>query len=243
MELARKLRKGPNPKTRMDAAHKLREFGPAAAVVSKELCDALADTSPAVVSAVIQAIEQVRPDLYQHLTNLAVDQNPENHLTAVKQLGLMGKEAECCVGLLLTRLRAELSLGPIPSGYQGAGQLRLMQLTLFDTVRQINPDDAATLTYYKLLAAPAAHFDPAKWQALNFLYLWAGAEEDRRKQVLPLAMAALRNPYCQALSIQILSDYGPLAKNAAPALRQLKLSGSAAVREAASRALDKVEGR
>ncbi len=242
-ELARKLRKAPDPRTRLDAANKLRELGPLAESVAKDLCDALADTSPGVVAAVIQAIEQVRPDLYQPLTRLAVDHDPDKHLRAAKELGLMGKQAEWCVGILLTRLRAELSRGPIPSGERGAGQLRPMQVVLFEAVRGINPDDPATIAYYKALAAPTAQFDPAKYQSLDFLHKWAGSDEPKRRQVLPLALAALRNAHCLGLAVHIVGDYGTLAKDAAPNLRRLKLSGSEETRKSAAVALDKVEGR
>ena len=238
-EAARQLRKGPTPQRRMEGAHKLREFGPGASTASAALCDALMDPSPSVAAAALQAIEQVRGDLYQPLTTLAVDGHGGNHVAAVKQLGLMGSEASCCAGLLLNRLRAELSRGP---DYY-TGELTAMQRALFEAIPQINPEDTGTVTYYKVIAAPAAQFDAAKWQALNALFTWAGADEGRRRQVLPLAVAAIRNSHCQGLGIQIVGEYGPLAKDAAPLLRQLKLAGDGKVRESAAKALDRVEGR
>jgi hypothetical protein len=96
---------------------------------------------------------------------------------------------------------------------------------------------------YKSLASPTNKFSAAKSQALEFLHQWAGDDEKRRNEVLPLVKGGLSDISCQHACIKYLGEYGPLAKECLPQLKQLKLSSDAAVRDAATASVDKIEGR
>lgn len=230
--------KDKDPRNRVKAADALGGQGEAAADAAGPLCDALLDSSPKVATAAIHAIEKVRPDLYKPLTALMVDNDPRNRLAGAKELGLMGDKAAPAINVVLACLRKELAKGPDPYG-----RLTAMQTELFNAVRQMRPDDADTVKMYKSIAAVSNRYTAARGEALAFLFTWAGDDEARRKEVLPLVRAGLSDGTLQIQCIRYLGDYGPLAKICVPQLKQLKLSSVAAVREAATSSLDKIENQ
>ena len=234
--LAKQL-KSPDVKGRLKAIDGIAAKGEGAASVAGPLCDAVLDSSPKVATAAIQAVEKVRPDLYKPLTALMLDGIQENRLRGVKELGLMGEKAAPTANVLLTVLRQELAKGPLGDG------LSPMQGELFGAIRQIKPDDETTIKIYKAIAAPTNQHSTARAQALEFLHAWAGVVERRRRDILPLVMSGLSDSRCQLPCIRYLGEYGPLAKAAIASLKQLKLSSDAAVRNAATASLDKIENQ
>jgi hypothetical protein len=227
-----------NPRVRLKVIEAVALQGDVPTATATALCDAVMDLSPRVATAALQAVEKVRPELYKPLTTLIVDRDAKNRLTAVKELGLMGEKATPTTNVLLTALRRELALGP-----DRRGQLTLMQQELFTAVRQIKPDDSNSVSIYKAIASPSNRFSTARSQALEFLFRWAGNDEMRRKEMLPLIKAGVVNATCQIQCINYLGEYGSLAKECVPQLKQLKLSSDSAVRDAAMASLDKIENQ
>jgi hypothetical protein len=234
-DLAKQL-KAPDPKARLKAIEAIAAKGEAAAAVAGPLCDAVMDASPRVGTAALQAVEKVRPDLYKPLTAFVVDQDYNRRLAATKELGLMGDKAMPAVNLLTAGLRRELAKG-------AGGGLTEMQQALFTSIRQIKPDDTATVAIYKAIASPTNRHSAARSQALDFLHEWAGDDQKRRREVLPLLKAGLSDATCQLGCIRHLGEYGSLAKECLPQLKQLNLSADAAVREAATASVDKIENQ
>jgi hypothetical protein len=238
VSLAKQL-KSPGVKGRLDAIQAIAAKGEEAASIAGPLCDAILDSSPKVATVAVQAVEKVRPDLYKPLTALMVDRDNHNRLKGAKELGLMGEKAAPTVNVLVSVLRKELAGGP-----GNGGRLTEMQTELFNAIRQINPDDAATVKIYKAIAAPANQHAAARAEGLAFLNRWAGSDLIRRKEILPLVRAGLsEEKHCQIPCIHYVGEYGTLAKDCIPQLKQLKLSSSAAVREAATASLDKIENQ
>lgn len=225
-------------KNRVQACETLGGMGEAAADAAGPLCDATLDASPKVATAAVHAIEKVRPDLYKPLTALVLDASHDNRLRGTKELGLMGEKALPAINVLLTNLRKELTRGPAAEG-----QLSAMQTELFNAVRQIKPDDTNTIKMYKAIGAGTNRHVVARGEALTFLHDWAGEDALRRQDILPLVRAGLTDNYLQIQCIRHLGEYGTLAKSCVPQLKQLKLSSNAAVREAATASLDKIENQ
>ena len=225
-------------KDRLKAIAALGEKGEAAAEAAGPLCDAMLSASPKVATAALQAIEKVRPDLYKPLTALLVDGSHENQLKGTKELGLMGEKASPAINVLLANLRRELAKGPASKG-----QLSAMQTELFNAIRQIKPDDNETVKMYKTIAAASNKHILARVEAIAFLYSWAGDDAVRRQDIFPLIRAGLSDGQLQIQCIRCLGEYGELAKPCIPQLKQLKLSSNAAVRQAATAALDKIENQ
>jgi hypothetical protein len=241
--LVKKL-KDPKAKVRLESVEEIGKMGEGAAEAAKPLCDALLDRSPQVAEAALKALEEVRPDLYKPLSTMLLDIDGTKHEKAIAELGLMDKDATPVLNLLHIRLRRELADGFLPSG-----GFTSIQKDLFHAIRRIDPDDGLTISHYKAIAAPGTQNVFARQASLVALRVWAGDDEKRRKELIPLAIAGLASDdsvflvtgSLQSYCIEMLADYGPLAKSALPALKKLKLNSLAEVREAATKAVDKIE--
>ncbi len=234
-KLAEQLRKGVSPKSRVEAAEKLMLAGPKAADMSAQLCDDLLDPSTSVATAALRALEKVRPDLYPTLASLMLEGDGSfgyRRLHPIDQLSRLGADAVCCTGLLLTIAKRDVVTHSCLASTRGS--------LAFSALRSLCPVDANYLTLARQLAAQPGH---SRQVGLNAIYAWAGDDEKRRKAVVPHVLTALKDDQCYLWAIKVATEYGPLARDAAPVLRQLKLSPSPDVRSAAGRALDSVEGR
>jgi hypothetical protein len=232
----KKQLKDADPRTRLKAIEFLASKGEAAAPAAGALCDTILDSSPKVGAAALAAVEKVRPDLYKPLTALVVDKEVKHRLEGAKELGLIGEKALPAVNVLTATLRRELAQGP-----GDGGRLTDIQQELFNSIRQIKPDDTATVAIYKAIAGPTNKHAAARGEAFEFLHQWAGADDKRRKEVLPLVKSGVENDMCRVQCIRYLGEYGPLAKECLPRLKQLKLSSDATVRDAATASVDKIE--
>ena len=77
--------------------------------------------------------------------------------------------------------------------------------------------------------------------ALQWLVAWAGDDEARRKEVLPFVKAGIARPGAEAIQyIKVAGQYKVLSKGMLPALKKLKLSNMAAVRDAAAEAVEAI---
>ncbi|HBI45884.1 MAG TPA: hypothetical protein DDY78_23970 [Planctomycetales bacterium] len=193
------------------------------------------DGSQKVATAALDSLEKVRPDLYKPLSTLVLDATPAKQLAAIKEIGLMGEKAYPAMSLLLARLRGELAK---PAYRRGLSELAL---AYFAAIRQIKPDDAETIKLFKVMAGVSDRDSYARLESLIFLEDWAGEDESKRKEVLPLLNVGLDDGICQLNCIQTAGGYGVLAKDFVPKLKKLKLSSLEQIRDAAGAAADKIE--
>jgi hypothetical protein len=246
-------------KTKVAALNELRGKGEEAEPAAEAIINCLLDSSEKVVLAAVEAIEKVRPDLYKPLSNLVLDDSPDGRQRAAAQLGAMGDKAVPAKSLLVTLLRtamANLDGPPDPREFSHArGKLSpIAAVTLIEAIRKIDPDDPEPIKALKELAKnlgdETAH--RGLWRAgiapddaLLSLHKWAGDDEGRRKELLPLLKTILnREPvYALVLALRICADYGELAKGMSETIRKLKLHQDERVRDAAKKALDRIEGQ
>lgn len=232
--------KNKDPKIRIKAANELGKIGSDAADVSKELCDALLDSNPAVGLAVYNALEKVRPDLHKPIAKIMLDMNSEKRAEGVADLGTMAadaKPASFFLVTLLTRMAAE----DVAKKRIGKLEVRTVQNTAYEALRRIALDDPEVVKQIKALAGPAMRSTGHRHNAMEFLIAWAAEEEDRRKELLPLIKSGLETPGLELAHINLAGAYGALSKDFLPALKKYKLSSNTTIRDAATKAVESIE--
>ncbi len=237
---------------RLNAIRNLAKQGAGAAKFAGPLCNALLDTNAQVKTAAIQTIELIRPDLYEPLTQLMIDATLQNQIAGCNKLSEMGEKALPAITLLLTLQRREFAKGPLRSNGVGEvvaiernGILTQVQILLIETINNIDQDNPAILEIYKQTATEWCLKGYDCTQIVAPIFAWAEDEVERRKYMLPFLKAVVFSdksyPAYRLKCIAQVGEYGPLAKDFVPILRKLKLSPDAVMREAASKALDKIQ--
>jgi hypothetical protein len=124
----------------------------------------------------------------------------------------------------------------------------------FDALREIEAYDLETLNFMKNIiftdeipyrGGKVYIHGKVKILALEYLVEWAGTDQLKRKELIPLLKVGLghRGGGLLMKSIEISGSYGELAADLLPLLKGHKLSSDAGIREAASKAVEKIEKR
>lgn len=224
-----------DPKVRLKAAEECGSLGEAAALLSKELCDVVLDPNQQVALAAFTALESVRPDLYKPLALLLIDKADYNREVGAEKLGKLGVDGKPAAAILVNVLRQSVS-----AQYP---QVTRVDLQVYAALRKIGADDPDTIKAMKLLAGPANSSTRHRYQAIGFLAQWAGNEEERRTELLPLVKAGFDNADTLIACITLAGAYGELSRELLPTLKKFKLSSDAAIREAATKAVAAIEAK
>jgi len=251
-KLAKDLR-NPNPNVRLKAVQKLGQLeGADKDRVSLLLCDAILDPVPTISKTAMQFLENVYPELYKYIVVIVRDNNITNKIQAIKELSKMGTKARPA-----TRLMHKVISSNIPD-YCDSPHLRRTEFILisasFDALRQMEAYDLETLNLMKnIIFTDEIQYkrekvyirDEVKILALEYLVEWAGTDQLKRKELIPLLKVGLGRSGKALLmkSIEISGSYGELAAGLLPLLKEHKLSSDAEIREAASKAVEKIEKR
>ncbi len=236
-------------KVRLKAAVDLGGKGEAAASTATALCDAILDTSPRVGEAALVALEKVRADLYKQVSVVILDKDRGRQFQAVAELGALADKALPAKKLLLSRLKAEtVTLKCIddfgrPIGGVSTRRQDSAVLVLMSALEQIDPDNADAHKVRKLLAGVGNNISESRLDAIDALIRWAGEDEVRRKEILPLIGQTLTDNELLIAGINRLAAYGKLSKQYLPTLKKLKLAGAEVVRDAALRAVDAIDDK
>ena len=191
------------------------------------------------------------PDLYKHVSVIALDRERTNLLAAYEGLAKLGAKAEATTPLLYAKLRAAMAgenlylgenvAGGLP-GPPGRGRAPSEDAEFYLSVlKRISPDDTEIIKTYKFLAGPLNTNNLRRLSALKVLVEWAGDEKDRRKEVYPFIKAGLVDRNTVLDCIKYVGGFGELAKDAVPILKQLKLSDEKTIRDAATKAVELIE--
>lgn len=234
-EITRKL-KHKDAKVRLKAVEALEAMGKKGTPCSKELCDALMDPNGPVATKALTALESVRPDLYKPLSTLLLDKSIYRRAEAVAKLEELGKDARPVSGLLVNSLKHS-------ANENDYGQPDVVPASIFKAFKKIKPEDSGTIATMKGLASPETLALGHRYHALDFLISWADDDEERRGEVIPLVASGLDNEQLAIVCINVAGKYGKLSKGMLPKLKQLKLSDTKEVREAATTAVEKIEGK
>lgn len=244
--------KDKDAKVRLKAAVEISEKGEAAASTATALCDAIMDISPRVAEAALVSMEKIRPDLYRHLSPMILDKDRYKQFQAIAGLGLLGEKAMPAKKLLLNRLRTEtVTLQSIGDRFGTSTQVGGVDprrhdsavLVIMSAIEQMDPDNADVHKVRKSLASAGNKVDASRLEAIDSLIRWAGDDEKRRKEVLPIIGAAMQDQQLLIPAINRLGAYEGLSKAYLPTLKKLKLASDEATRVAATKAVDAIEGK
>ena len=246
-KLAKDLR-NPNPNVRLKAVQKLGQLeGADKDRVSLLLCDAILDPVPTISKTAMQFLENVYPELYKYIVVIVLDNFEPNKIQAIRGLSKMGTKARPA-----TRLMHKVISSNITSANERI-KFTLISAS-FDALRQMEAYDLETLNFMKdIIRTHEITYrdnkvyitEDYKILALEYLVEWADTDQLKRKELIPLLKVGLgyREGKLLMKSIEISGSYGELAADLLPLLKEHKLSSNAKIREAASKAVEKIEKR
>jgi len=241
-KLAKDLR-NPNPNVRLKAVQKLGQLeGADKDRVSMLLCDAILDPVPTISKTALQLLENVYPELYKYIVVIVLDKSTSNKIQAIRGLSKMGTKARPATRLLHKVISSSILEYDPPLD------------TSLNALRQMEAYDLETLNLMKNIiftvqipyrGGKKYIRDEDKILALEYLVEWAGTDQLKRKELIPLLKVGLGRTEGKLLmkSIEISGSYGELAADLLPLLKEHKLSSDAEIREAASKAVEKIEKR
>jgi len=249
-KLAKDLR-NPNPNVRLKAVQKLGQLeGADKDRVSLLLCDAILDPVPTISKTAMQFLENVYPELYKYIVVIVLDNFDANKIQAIRELSKMGTKARPATRLMHKVINSNI--------LEYCAHLKEEKFILisasFDALRQMEAYDLETLNLMKNIiftvqipyrGEKVYIRDEVKILALEYLVEWAGTDQLKRKELIPLLKVGLGRSGGELLmkSIEISGSYGELAADLLPLLKEHKLSSNAEIREAASKAVEKIEKR
>jgi len=245
-KLAKDLR-NPNSNVRLKAVQKLGQLeGADKDRVGLLLCDAILDPVPTISKTAMQFLENVYPELYKYIVVIVLDESYSNKIQAIRELSKMGTKARPATRLLHKVISSNM-INIIGS------ELDLAEAS-FDALRQMEAYDLETLNFMKNIiftdeipyrGGKVYIHGKVKILALEYLVEWAGTDQLKRKELIPLLKVGLgyREGKLLMKSIEISGSYGELAADLLPLLKEHKLSSNAKIREAASKAVEKIEKR
>jgi hypothetical protein len=201
---------------------------------ARPLCDAMLDKDDKVATAALVALEKAHPTLYKPVVKLVIDDQMKNRAKALEEFSMMGADALPALGLLVARSRSALAEAKTDQRFVAVVK------EYMKTISAIGPEERETVEFLKdAVESPIAQI---REDALERLVAWAGDNEARRKEVLPLLKTGIALPGADALPfIKAAGRFGGLSRGLLPALKKLKLSGMAAVRDAATEAVEAIE--
>jgi hypothetical protein len=219
------------PRGKLIIIDKLAKLGEGAA---RPLCDAMLDKDDKVVNAALVALEQAHPALYKPVVKLVIDDQMKNRAKALEEFSTMGAQALPALGLLVARSKSALTQAKTDQRWVEAVK------AYTKAISAIGPEERETVEFFKdAVESPVASI---REDALAWLVAWAGDKEARRKEVLPLLKTGIALSGADAIPfIKASGRFGGLSKGLLPALKKLKLSGMAAVRDAATEAVEAIE--
>jgi hypothetical protein len=262
-KLAKDLR-NPNRDVRLKAVQKLGQLeGADKDRVSMLLCDAILDPEPTISKTALQLLEDVYPELYKYIVVIVRDKDPFNKIQAIRELSKMGTKARPATRLMHNVISSNIKMisSNIPERNIQEYITRLSRVNYivsasFDALRKMEAYDLETLNFMKNIIYTVeipyrdeevyihVH-DKVKILALEYLVEWAGTDQLKRKELISVLKVGLRRTEGELLmkSIEISGSYGELAADLLPLLKEHKLSSNAKIREAASKAVEKIAKR
>lgn len=235
--------KAKSAKVRKAAAEEIGKLGKNAEPITRQLCDAILDPNRDVSLAAFASLEQVSPSLYKPLATIMLDKDESNRLDAIKSLGKLGDKAQPLGGFVTQWLLNASKTQPDRSNRLEFEDRVAAMTNSAAKMKWDHPDD---IQAFMKMAGPLNNNATIRLRAFTILTEWAerGGDQriDRRRSLLPV----LKSGFTTGLSVRCLEtagDYGSLAADLLPAIRELKLSNSKAIREAATAAAAKIEAK
>jgi HEAT repeat protein len=207
--------------TRLQAIEAVARLGPQGRAASRALCDALLDLNPRIRLAAALALDKVNPTLHRLVIPILVDKELDTRLECLRKVGRLGPAGSAAVPVVVY----------FKQQYLGGA-------VAVDVLAAIAPDDPSVTA--KMAAWLTSDPDPyVRLLAVKALPHMA----DAKSQVRALVQSLRTDPVdaVRATAASALGDLGADARDADRGLRMAKADASAQVREAAERALEKIQ--
>jgi HEAT repeat protein len=233
-------------KPRVRVIEEIGKIGQDAKEASQVLVEAALERSPMIRQAALDALEKVNPPLHRPVVALLVD-NMKRY-EAVDELTGLSEEAKPALPLLLAMFKNELA-SPNRERPGVGGSVSLGSKLLIAMVK-IAPEDKAvlqaildTITFKGpggVGKASAQTVSDVRATAIDLSLDDLKLDSKLHTKAL---ISAINDIYCRMKAIHALGELGEKAKDAIPTLKKLKLDMDESVRNAASAALEKIEGK
>jgi hypothetical protein len=136
--------------------------------------------------------------------------------------------------------------------YSGGPSSLQYGIRYFATIESIQPTNALVKATRIEYAKPTNMVTDYRMQCLKTLVAQAGTDVNERKKVLPLITGGFQEALSNKIHshyrhgilfeyMELLGIYGKLSEGELPTLKKLKLSEDGAIREAATKAVEKIE--
>lgn len=246
---------------RLAGVESLRRLGEEGKALTALLLQSMLETS-GHTEKFLDALEKVHPALHRPILTLIVDRSARNHVNALQQIALLGPDGGGALPFLQFIYRRSLTsksgsgssdLGPASSGDYCVGSLYAMA--------NVAPENNATIqaivgalvapsqrVYYvdeilnemETITIGTARFRIDNSSRLYALHFANSLKIDRKLLVNPM-ISWLSDPEHGYVAIHQLGEIGPDAKAAIPLLNKLRFASTEAVRDAAVKALEKIQ--
>jgi hypothetical protein len=228
---------------RKQALTQIGEMGADAIDASEPVLGMLTVHSPALQQAALETLEKINPTIHGPIVTLLVDQNWENRTRAISQLQALGSDAKPSVPTLLRYFAAE----PQPNVRASRISTQSHRAQILTAVNAIEPEnkDFGKLVLEVIATPPQTSeynlSQSAKLKAIQIAPELAKASRLETAKLVRSLASALQYPNYQLPSIHALGELGTDAGSALPALKRLKNDSNAAIRDAATEAVKKIE--
>lgn len=216
-----------NPAVRLATAKqlaKLPAFPEAKDFVGEAVCLAMLDPVPAVGIAAAEALEKIDPAVHPHAVTLIIGQEKGG---GARELGKLGKNAKSALPILFYYHYQTGKTGAISTDY------------LFDILTMVAPDDERVV---RLVLDGIAKTQPIMGNGPRFYALNVLDRIDAKKKDKLKALTMALNDGVDAIRvIEAIAAMGSDAADAVPILTRLKLSTDDQMRDAATKALAKIQ--
>lgn len=222
--------KSSTPRGKIIIIEKLSKLGENAA---RPLCDAMLDKDEKVATAALVALETAHPQLYKPVALMVLDKNRNNQLRGIAEIGDLGHDGRPALNLLVARGAAATIAAEEDESFED------LAVAYQKAVAEVG--DEEPVPFFK--AQLESTLPDVRWPALKWLMMWAGEKEPRQKEVVAVIKGKIADNEGAVPFIIAAGKLGSASKELLPTLKRLKLSGSMAVRDAATGAVAAIEAK
>jgi HEAT repeat protein len=240
--------KDKDEKVQLQAIAALERMGADAKEAGADIVEyGLMSSSSTLRQAAANALEKIDPRVSKDVITIVIDSNDSRRLTSIHTLSLMGPNAKTAVPAIKGYLSSSSGFGKWPSlrGKEKSPHWNSPShgFLVFKELASIAPDDEFVIA--TTIAIVGAHEDsfrygvPIRKEAIHLLTMLK-IDNNRKFEALMKALTVVLTKD-RPLVISELARLGPDAKAAIRTLTELKLHHDLAVREAASKAIAKID--
>jgi HEAT repeat protein len=217
---------------RLKAMDDLAAMGPEAKEAGQALVEAMLDKTPAIATKAGDALEKIDPDVYKLVLTLAIDRDARARENAIDSLAKLGAEGKAAVPVLFV---ASLNVEHASHALQALTKVAPNDARVIDAVLRNLPVAPAEI-------AKGERFITNSGPRATAISVLDSVTIPPTKSV-PALISAMNDPRVRVDAINALGKIGPKAHESVPVLSKLKRDSSENVRDAAGKALEKIEGK